>query len=79
MGETEVTYELWNAVHTWATASGSETCQTSGEACYTFDNAGLQGGAFNASYNFIPAPSGTNKHPVTTINWYDAIKFSKCL
>jgi len=33
MAETEVTYELWNAVRTWATTTGG----------YTFANAGVQG------------------------------------
>lgn len=32
MAQTEVTYELWNAVHTWAFANG-----------YTFANAGRKG------------------------------------
>ena len=73
MGETEVTYALWSAVYTWATATGGETCQTSGEACYRFDNAGRQGGASGT------AAVGTNQHPVTTVNWYDAIKFSNAL
>ena len=72
MAETEVTYQLWNAVHTWATASGSETCQTSGEACYTFDNAGVRGSTASGT-------TTDNLHPVTTVNWYDAIKFSNAL
>jgi len=33
MSETEMTYELWNAVRTWATTTGG----------YTFANAGVQG------------------------------------
>ena len=73
MAETEVTYELWQAVYNWATATGSETCQTSGEAWYTFDNAGRQGG------NIGSGAVGTNQHPVTTVGWYDAIKFSNAL
>ena len=73
MAETEVTYQLWQAVYNWATATGSETCQTSGEACYSFDNAGRQGG------NSGSGAVGTNQHPVTTVNWYDAIKFSNAL
>jgi formylglycine-generating enzyme required for sulfatase activity len=37
MGETEVTYELWDAVKTWAEANG-----------YTFANAGRQGGTYGS-------------------------------
>ncbi len=36
MGETDVTYELWSAVYTWATSNG-----------YTFANPGRQGGDLN--------------------------------
>ena len=66
IAQTEVTYELWLAVYTWATASGAETCETSGEACYTFDNAG-------------PRATTDSQHPIRAINWYDAIKFSNAL
>ena len=67
MAETEVTYELWSAVYTWATATAPSAKR------YTFDNAGRQGG------NSGSGAVGTNQHPVTTINWYDAIKFSNAL
>ena len=68
MAQTEVTYELWNAVHTWATHA------TRGTSRYTFDSPGRQGGK-----DGIHGAVGTNQHPVTTINWYDAIKFSNAL
>jgi formylglycine-generating enzyme required for sulfatase activity len=57
MGETEVTYELWDAVKTWAVANKG----------YTFANVGRQGGDNNTG------PVGTNQHPVTTISWRDAV------
>ena len=73
MAETEVTYELWSAVYTWATATGGETCNTSTwEACYTFDNAGVRGSTNSGV-------TTNNQHPVTTVNWYDTIKFSNAL
>ena len=67
MAETEVTYELWQAVYNWATDAMRGTKR------YTFDNAGRQGGDSSTG------PVGTNQHPVTTINWYDTIKFSNAL
>ena len=67
MGETEVTYQLWSAVYTWATATAPSAKR------YTFDNAGRQGGRSSGG------AVGTNQHPVTTVNWYDAIKFSNAL
>jgi formylglycine-generating enzyme required for sulfatase activity len=63
MGETEVTYELWKAVYDWATDSARGANQ------YTFANAGRQGG----DYPDTGAAVGTNKHPVTEINWRDAV------
>jgi formylglycine-generating enzyme required for sulfatase activity len=57
MGETEVTYELWDAVKTWATANKG----------YTFANAGRQGSDYNTG------SVGSNQHPVTTISWRDAV------
>jgi formylglycine-generating enzyme required for sulfatase activity len=53
IGETQVTYELWDKVYTWATANG-----------YTFAHPGAMGGG---------AGPFTNQHPVTTINWRDAM------
>jgi Uncharacterized conserved protein len=56
IGETEVTYELWNAVYSRAA-----------ERVYTFANQGRQGGDSNTG------SVGNNQHPVTTINWRDAM------
>lgn len=58
IAETEVTYELWNTVKTWATSNG-----------YTFANAGIMG----------DGSGDTNQHPVTTINWRDAMVWSNAL
>ncbi|MFH0977452.1 MAG: Ig-like domain-containing protein [Spirochaetota bacterium] len=63
IGETEVTYELWNTVYTWATDAAR------GANKYYFANPGRQGGDTNTGNTAV----GTNKHPVTTINWRDAI------
>jgi formylglycine-generating enzyme required for sulfatase activity len=62
IGETEISWELWEAVYTWATdtARGADT--------YTFANTGRQGGD-----SLSHAPAGTNQHPVTEISWRDAV------
>jgi formylglycine-generating enzyme required for sulfatase activity len=65
IAETEVTYELWNVVHAWATANG-----------YTFANVGRQG----ADQTYLCTGStGTNQHPVTCINWRDAMVWTNAL
>ncbi len=58
IAETEVTYELWSTVHTWATSSG-----------YMFANAGTMG----------DGTDDTDQHPVTTINWRDAMVWCNAL
>ena len=58
MAETEVTYELWYEVHTWAVSNS-----------YTFANVGVEG----------DGTGDTNQHPVTTINWRDAMVWCNAL
>lgn len=64
IGETEVTYELWYAVYTWAVSNG-----------YSFANAGREGndGTIGAS------PTAAKQEPVTFINWRDAMVWSNAL
>jgi formylglycine-generating enzyme len=69
IGETEVTYELWQKVYVWATSGSGAT----GAGQYTFANAGRQGGDLNSG------PVGTNQHPVTTINWHDSMVWCNAL
>lgn len=59
IGETEVTYELWSAVYTWATTIGG----------YIFANPGVMG----------DGTGDTDQHPVTTINWRDAMVWMNAL
>jgi formylglycine-generating enzyme required for sulfatase activity len=63
IAQTEVTYELWSAVYTWAIANG-----------YNIANPGRQGGD-----NSGTDPVGTNQHPVTTISWRDAMVWCNAL
>lgn len=62
LGKTEVTYQLWDTVYTWAATNG-----------YGFANAGRQGGDSGSG------PVGTSQHPVTTINWRDALVWCNAL
>ncbi|MGI5060850.1 formylglycine-generating enzyme family protein [Treponema denticola] len=59
LGKTEVTYELWHEVLTWAEGKG-----------YTFANKGKEG-----SHGTVGAASteAGKKEPVTTISWRDCI------
>ncbi|MDR1287830.1 MAG: SUMF1/EgtB/PvdO family nonheme iron enzyme [Treponema sp.] len=58
IGETEITYELWYAVRTWAVSHS-----------YTFANPGRQGGDMISD----GGPIGNDQHPVTKISWRDAV------
>ena len=59
LGKTEVTYELWHKVLTWAKSNG-----------YTFANKGREGSA--GTEGAAPTDEG-KKEPVTTISWRDCI------
>jgi sulfatase modifying factor 1 len=66
IGETEITYELWSDVYDWAVNGiGGAT----GEGDYSFDNAGVMG----------DGTGDTDQHPVTTINWRDAMVWMNAL
>lgn len=69
IAETEVTYELWNEVHTWATTDVGGGKRADGGELYTFANVGNQGGG----------NGDTNQHPVTFINWRDAMVWTNAL
>ena len=59
LGKTEVTYELWHEVLTWAEGKG-----------YTFANKGKEGS--HGTEGAAPTEAG-KKEPVTTISWRDCI------
>ena len=59
LGKTEVMYELWHEVLTWAESNG-----------YTFANKGKEGSG--GTEGAAPTEAG-KKEPVTTINWRDCI------
>lgn len=64
MGETEVSYELWYQVRTWAEENG-----------YIFANRGAEG-----SYGPVgEEPSEDKNLPVTWFNWYDAVVWCNAL
>ena len=66
IAETEVTYELWHKVYTWATTDGHG---------YTFANPGREGhdGTIGA------APTSASQEPVTTVSWRDALVWCNAL
>jgi formylglycine-generating enzyme required for sulfatase activity len=58
IGETEITYELWYTIKTWAAGNG-----------YTFANPGREGkGGLEGA-----APTPAKNEPVTSISWRDAV------
>jgi formylglycine-generating enzyme required for sulfatase activity/predicted small secreted protein len=57
IGQTEIPYELWYAVKTWAQSNG-----------YTFANQGTEGSGGTAG----AAPAANSLQPVTYISWRDA-------
>ncbi len=69
VGETEVTYRQWRDVYLWATTDAGGGKRSDGGELYVFANAGARGcGA-----------STTDLHPVTAINWRDAIVWCNAL
>jgi len=63
IGETELTYELWNLVYQWAVTDIGGGVRVDGGPVYTFANPGVMGDG-----------TGDNpQHPVTRINWRDII------
>jgi formylglycine-generating enzyme required for sulfatase activity len=64
IGETEVTYEQWHTVYTWATSNG-----------YSFANEGREGndGTDGA------VPTVADQEPVTVVNWRDSMVWMNAL
>lgn len=69
IGETEVTYELWSVVYDWAV---NGTGGATGEGQYVFANEGGRG-AYSSGSSYVPYPSGHETHPVTFVDWNDAM------
>jgi len=65
IGESEVTYELWHTVYTWAT-------NTRG---YVFSNPGRE----SRTGTNGAVPTELSQHPVSVINWRDAIVWCNAL
>lgn len=68
IAETDVTYQLWYRVYTWATSG-------SGAGQYHFQNAGREGsmGELGAG------PTANSQHPVTCVSWRDTIVWCNAL
>lgn len=65
LGETEVTYELWYEIRIWALKNG-----------YRFAQYGAEGGRLG---RIGEEPTKSRHHPVTRINWFDAIAWCNAL
>ncbi|MFH0976604.1 MAG: SUMF1/EgtB/PvdO family nonheme iron enzyme [Spirochaetota bacterium] len=64
--DTEVTYKLWCTVYSWATTDAGGGKRADGGELYYFNYAGEEGNP--------DVPAGkTDLHPVTCMNWCDAI------
>jgi formylglycine-generating enzyme len=63
MAETEVTYQLWDAVYDWAIDAARGANQ------YHFQNIGVMG----------DGTGDTNQHPVTNVSWRDVIVWCNAL
>jgi formylglycine-generating enzyme required for sulfatase activity len=63
IGETEITYELWQAVYAWATDDAR------GPGKYSFSTPGTMG---NKNGSAGSPPDATPQHPVTAMRWRDA-------
>ena len=72
IGESEVTFELWSEVYVWASGDTNMNGTIDNDeidGIYTFANAGSMG----------DGNGDTNKHPVTIINWRDAMVWCNAL
>jgi formylglycine-generating enzyme required for sulfatase activity len=70
MAETEVTYELWYAVRTWARGTGGYTLNA---------NPGREGHDGTITAGAGAAPTAAKQEPVTTINWREAMVWCNAL
>ncbi len=68
IGETEVTYELWYTVHSWAISNG-----------YTFANPGREGNDGAITDPAGELPTVAKNEPVTTVNWHDSMVFCNAI
>jgi formylglycine-generating enzyme required for sulfatase activity len=70
IGQSEVTYELWSTVYSWATTDAGSGLRADGGQLYSFANTGTKGS--NSSVC-------TDQNPVTGISWRDSIIFCNAL
>ena len=73
IAETEVTYELWYAVHSWAIHVDR------GANVYIFANPGREGHDGPITDPAGAPPTGAKNEPVTEINWRDAMAWCNAL
>jgi len=71
IAQTDVTYQLWYAVYTWATTG----CGQPEAGQYHFQNSGREGSMGTNG----AAPTTNKQHPVTWISWRDAMVWCNAL
>jgi formylglycine-generating enzyme len=71
IGETEVTYELWYKVYSWATDAAR------GAQKYVFENKGCEGS--DGTAGAVPSATSKKNEPVTNVSWSDAIAWCNAL
>jgi len=79
LSETEVTYQLWKTVYDWATTDAGGGLRIDGGSLYSFQNPGRQAGDTDYTCASPDVLNGTVLHPVTCINWRDAIVWMNAL
>ncbi|MBN1649188.1 MAG: InlB B-repeat-containing protein [Spirochaetales bacterium] len=72
IGETEVTWALWDTVRSWASTDSGEGQRADGGTLYIFANTGRMGSEASGT-------GMSEQHPVTMINWRDAMVFCNAL
>ena len=75
IAQTEVTYQLWYTVYTWATTGSGAI----GAGQYSFENPGKEGSSDWEVLDSRPPTDEKNQHPVTNINWRDAMVWCNAL
>lgn len=73
IGRTEVTYRLYSTVYRWATSPER------GEASYSLSSPGYPGAIPGPDIPATPDPRTNDLHPVTLINWREAMVFCNAL
>jgi len=79
IAETEVTYELWYAVHMWATTDAGDGRRADGGILYSFVFENLKKPRAGDDGSELALPGPDKDEPVTYLNWRDAMVWTNAL